>query len=239
MRGAGPILITIVESKLMDAGTRIVRSCELVENLWMQIDALGNSLIAMTESALKNNEFPSLQSAGPSTWASQISASRWNSTAYAISIPVRDKKRRKLEPTAWVNYQISVFGGGIPPSRSGDQDSIGPVVHVSFWHWKTDFKDPGMYVEFPPVWADDGEIRDERLLFWESGKDDQFSEWTFSIRLLDLNNEDALRTSIIEPIMGLLAKKETTAALPADLPGLIFYAGESVTELTASRYNKR
>lgn len=223
----------------MDAGTKIVRSFELVESIWTQIDNLGNSLIAMTEAALENGEFPHLQSAGASTWTYQESPSGWNSTAYALSFPMMGKRRRKTDPAAWINYQISVFGGGIPPLESGGQESIGPVIHVSFWHLKTDFDDAGVFVEFPSDWDDGWEIKDERLLFWKSEKEGEFDQWTFSIRLLDLNSEDAIRTSIIEPIRALLTGVQAASALPATLPGLIYYAGTSKDTLTASRFNQR
>jgi hypothetical protein len=223
----------------MDAGTKIVRSFELVESIWTQIDNLGNSLAAMTEAALENGEFPQLQSAGASTWTYQESASGWNSTAYALSFPMMGKRRRKAEPAAWISYQISVFGGGIPPLDGGGPESIGPVIHVSFWHLSTDFDDAGMFVEFPPDWDDSWEIKDERLLFWKSEKEGEFDQWTFSIRLLDLNSEDAIRTSIIEPVRALLTGAQAASALPANLPGLIYYAGMSNDTLVASRFNKR
>lgn len=222
----------------MDAGEKIVRSCELVESIWMQVGDLANSLATLTESALKKGHFENLQSAGSSSDPSQYTDSGWTTSAYGISLPVMEKKRRKPVPSGWINYQTSVFGGGIPPSMGGEQKSIGPVVHVSFWHLATDFDDPGVFVEFPPAW-DDWEIKDERLLFWKSEKEGEFDQWTFSIRLLDLNSEDAIRTSIIQPISALLAGEGAASALPAALPGLIFYAGESGKTLMASRYNKR
>lgn len=225
----------------MDAGTKIVRSCELVENVWSQIEELGNSLAALTESALKNGQFDNLRGAGSSVSSFETSTSGWNHTAHGISFPVMESKRRKATPTAWLNYQISVFGTGIPPLAESDA-SVGPVVHVSFWHLPTDFDDPGLYVAFPPEW-DDWEIKDERLLFWKSEKDGQFHEWTFSIRLLDLHSEDALQTSIIEPIRALLAGAQVPVALPADLPGLVFYAntdqGASELSLIALKSSER
>lgn len=222
----------------MDAGAKIVRSCELVDSIWVQVEDLGNSLATITESALKNGYFENLQSAGSSTEHYQFSASKWTTAAYGISFPVMEKKRRKLVPSAWINYQISVFGGGIPPLAGQDQESTGPVMHVSFWELETDFDDPGVFVEFPPAW-DEWEIKNERLLFWENEKDGQFPQWTFSTRLLDLNSEDAVRTSIIEPVRALLAGEDAAVALPDNVPGLIFYTGEDTDTLRASRYNTR
>jgi hypothetical protein len=223
----------------MDAGAKIVRSCELVESIWMQVADLSSSLGTLTESALKKGDFQGLQNAGSSTEQFQYTDSGWTTSAYGISFPVMEKKRRKLVPTAWINYQISVFGSGIPRLKGVSQESIGPVIHVSFWHLETDFDDPGVFVEFPSAWDEEWEIRDERLLYWESEKDGQLPQWTFSIRLLDLTSEDALRTCIIKPVRALLAGEQAAAALPSTLPGLIFYAGQTKGTLMPTRYNQR
>jgi len=208
----------------MNAGLRIIQSGELVEQIWMQVDEMAGALNAMTETALKNNEFANLRSAGVAKVQYEMSASGWSSTSYGISFPVMRKTRRKSVPAAWLNYQISVLGGGIPQDQDGTK-SIGPVVHVSFWHDRADFSDPGLYVEFPPAWDDCG-IEDGRLLVWKGEETDEFPQWTFSIRLLHLNNEEALRKSIIDPVKALLAGAQAATALPTGLPGLVFYASE-------------
>lgn len=209
----------------MEAGTRILRSCELAESIWMQVEDLSNALIAMTEAALENQAFANVQAAGPVRQSPQPSASGWTYMGNAITFPLMQKKRRKLVPTAWLSYQISVFGSGIPPMHDRGQESVGPVVHVSFWHAATDFDDTAMHVAFPPAW-DDYELKHRRLLAWDSEETDQFPQWTFSLRLLSLHSEDALRLSIIGPVQALLAGTAVDLALPADLPGMIFYAND-------------
>lgn len=208
----------------MNAGARIICSGELIEQVWMQVEDMAGSLSALTETALENGEFAGLRSAGVSKPKYEQSASGWSTTSYGISFPVMEKKRRKSVPAAWINYQISVFGGGVPPHQDGTK-SVGPVVHVSFWHDPTDFTDQGLYVEFPPAWDDCG-IKDGRLLAWDGEEGDAFAQWTFSIRLLEMNDEDALRKSIIEPVKALLAGVQAAQALPAGLAGLVFYTSE-------------
>jgi hypothetical protein len=210
----------------MNAGTRIVRSCELVENIWMQINEFGNSLIAMIGTALENGEFENYRSAGQWNQTWDETESRWCSTAYAMSFPVMEKRRRKLAVDAWINFQVSVFGSGIPPLEDGGQASIGPVVHVSFWHARTDFEEPGLSIVFSGDQDEYLELRDNRLLFWKSQRNGEQPQWTFSIRLLDLHDEDALRTSLIEPIRALLTGARAEVALPESLPGLISYKRE-------------
>jgi len=208
----------------MNTKTRIVRSFELVESMWLQAQDMGNALVAMTEAALGQGELKDLRSAGSAKTIYQRSASQWTYTACAISLPVMEKRRRKVEPNAWINYQISLHGSGLPLQR-GSQETIGPLVHVSFWHEATDFDDPQRSIHFPPEW-DDWDLKDGRLLFWDSETEGGLPQWTFSVSLLDLNDEAALRTRILEPIRALLAGELTTAALPDGLPGLVFYTNE-------------
>lgn len=221
----------------MNLGTKIVRSCELIENMWAQIEALRNSLTAMTESALKKGDFENVQSAGRSTSTSDIGPSGWSYLASADSFPVMQKRRRKTEPTAWLNYQISMFGSGIPALESAGQETTGPVLHISFWHQRIDFTDPQLCVMFPSEW-EEYEIKDRRLIFWASETDGEYPQWTFSIRLLELNNEVAIEDSVLTPIKKLLAGEAPDTALPANLPGLVFYTliehGEDGRDIVAS-----
>lgn len=215
----------------MTPGTRIVRSCELVDSVWSQVQEMCDSLAAMTAAALAAGSFENLRGAGAWTRNWDAAPSGWGSTAYTMGFPVVEKRRRKDTVDGWINFQVSVFGGGIPPLHGGQADSVGPVVHVSFWHAATDFKKPGMFIEFPLALDEYLQIRSGRLLFWDTIKDGVSPQWTFTIRLLDLNSEDALRESIIEPIQALLAQADTAVALPDTLPGLVFYTSAEDEEL--------
>jgi hypothetical protein len=224
-----------METNDMHAGTRIVRSCELTESIWTQVGDLFEALAALTENTLSKQRFMNLQAAGKSRAQYQPSASGWLSTGYSLSFPVMEKKRRKPSPTAWINYQVSVFGDGIQPVVNGEQSSMGPVIHVSLWDHASDFDAPGMYVAFPPAW-ETWETRHRRLLTWDSEQSYHHGQWTFSIQLLALNSEDALWTSIIAPVQALLDGKPPEVALPDTLPGLVMYAqdGENADLLAIS-----
>ena len=207
----------------MNLGTKIVRSCELVDNMWMQVEDLKNTLNAMTESALEKGALKNFQGAGRSTSTHEMGASHWSYSATANSFPVMQKRRRKAEPSAWIHYQISVFGSGIPPFEHCEQETMGPVLHVSFWRERMDFSNPQLCVTFPSEWQE-YDIKDHRLIYWADDTESEYSQWTFSIRLLELNSEVALERSVLTPIMKLFAGESATSALPPDLPGLIFYA---------------
>lgn len=210
----------------MTPGTKIVRSCELVESVWAQVQELCNSLSAMTVTALDNGEFEGFRSAGAWTWDWDQTPSGWGSTAYVMGFPVVEKRRRKTTVDGWINFQVSVFGSGIPPLKGIATESLGPVIHVSFWQIQTNFRDPGTFIEFPGTLDDYLQVKDKRLLFWDVDGDGAFPQWTFTIRLLDLDSEDALRKSIIDPIKVLLKTMEPVGALPDALPGLVFYTLE-------------
>lgn len=215
----------------MTPGTRIVRSCELVDGVWSQVQELCNSLTAMTATTLENGDFESLRSAGAWTGDWDEAPSGWGSTGYAMRFPVAEKRRRKATVDGWINFQVSVFGGGIPPLQGGHAESVGPVIHVSFWQVQIDFRESGMFVEFPLTLDEYLQVRSERLLYWDALNDGTLPQWTFTIRLLDLNSEDALRRAIIEPIQALLKNVEPAVALPDTLPGLVFYTSAENEEL--------
>lgn len=206
----------------MDFGTSVVRGAELLESTWTQIQALCTALSTLTDTALKHNEFKGLRSAGAAKTKYQWSASGTSATSMAVSVPVTSKKRGNGKPTAWINYQVSVFDSGIPPLPEGHAGSIGPVLHVSFWHLMSDLNNPEMCVGFPPAWGT-WELRNDRLLSWAGLTPEEPAQWTFSLRLLGLNGEDALRNCVIQPIQALLAGIDPADALPATLPGLVFY----------------
>lgn len=215
----------------MTPGTRIVRSCELVDNVWSQVQELCNSLSALTLAALKNDDFQNLRSAGPWIADWDRAPSGWGSTAYAMSFPVAEKRRRKATIDGWINFQVSVFGSGIPPLQSKDADSVGPVIHVSYWHVQTTFRESGKFLEFPWAMDDNLQVKNERLLLWDSQQDGVLPEWTFTTRLLELATEDALSTAILQPLKCLLSNIESGVMLLNTLSGNVSYTQDVDKEL--------
>lgn len=214
----------------MDHGATIVRSFELVESVWTQVQDLANSLARMTESVIIGGKLANLRSAGAASLPRDLTTSGISRKGYAIGLPMTSSRRGKAVPTAWINYQINLFGSGIPPRHGADEDSIGPVLHVSFWDMATDFTDPGSYVDFPPSWLE-CDIKDARLLYWDEEKTGSFAQWTFSVRLLDLDSEETVHSSVIKPVCALIngaaAGAAVADALPETMRGLVFYASEN------------
>ena len=214
----------------MNAGMKIIRSCELVESVWVQVQDMTHALNSMIDTALKKNHFDTLQPVGKSHTTYGYTRSRWSSTDSATSFPVQEKRRRRTKaPDAWINYQVSVFGTGIPPLAGDDDNSIGPVVHVSYWQLATNMNEEGTGMGFP-LEQGDWDIADQRLIVWNSSDEGKPLHWTFTIRLLDLNSEDALRSSILEPLRMLIAGDPPALALPDNVPGLVFYHREETGE---------
>lgn len=211
----------------MDAAAKIVLSCDLIDSVWTQVDDLANSLIKLTEMATQNNDFGDLKSAGKLYKSYQHSKSGWLTSAYQLSFPLMEKKRRKSVATAWVNYQISICGSGIAPyaDQEKSRKNAGPMLHVSFWLTQLDFTEAGMFVEFPARWEEQA-TDSQRLIYWDVDRPTERKQWTFSVRLLEMQNEEVLRRSVIEPISRLLRGEATSIALPETTVGLVFYAEE-------------
>ena len=221
----------------MNTGDSIVHSSLLIETVWSQVQDLANSLTALTERALEDRELGNLRSAGAAKVATEWSESGFVATSYAVCFPVTWKTRGQGGPTAWINYEISVSGAGIPGRAPGYDGDLGPVLHVSFWQTPTDFDSADTRVAFPASW-DDWDLQADRLVSWPGDRDDTLSQWTFTVRLLELDNEDTLHATVIAPMIALLGGLEAVVALPDTLPGLLFYAnadlGESGWDLVAS-----
>jgi hypothetical protein len=221
----------------MNPSHNIVLSGVLLETVWSQVQDLANALTVLTETALKDGALGKLRSAGTSNTYTEWSASGFTATSHALAFPVTSRRRGHGQATGWINFQVSLFGGGVPAQQEGNAGDLCPVLHVSYWHTPTDFGSEGMFVGFPAAW-DDWEIREDRLLYWDARKSGDTAQWTFSLRLLDLDSEDTLRTSVIEPVAALLVDTPTATALPASLPGLLFYSnvdlGETGWDLVAS-----
>lgn len=141
----------------------------------------------------------------------------------AGSFPLVQRKKRKEVIVAWLNYQISLFGNGVPSCLvDGVEQPYEPVLHVA--HWTCEFSfEYDAYIGFPARDWQPWQNVAQRLLTWGDSESPFGDEWTYSLRLAEMEGDDALLRSVIAPALALLEGKPATEALPDDLPGLVFY----------------
>jgi hypothetical protein len=132
------------------------------------------------------------------------------------------KKKRKDTIVAFLNFQISLAGDGVP-RLGGEGEPCGPVLHIA--HWTCEFSfDYDAYVGFPATGWQPWLNQAGRLLRWEDDESPFGDEWTYSLRLDALSaDEGLLRRVVLQPVLALLEGATAEAALPDDLPGLIRY----------------
>lgn len=144
-------------------------------------------------------------------------------SALAGSFPLIQRKKRKEVIVAWLNYQISLFGDGVPRCLvDGVEQPYEPVLHVA--HWTCEFSfEYDAYIGFPAQGWQPWRNEAQRLLTWGDSDSPFGDEWTYSLRLAQMEGDDALLRGVIAPALALLEGKPATEALPDDLPGLVFY----------------
>jgi len=157
-------------------------------------------------------------------------------TALCCSLPLLQKKKRKDTIVAFLNFQISLAGDGVPrQGLDGEGEPFGPVLHIA--HWTCEFSfDYDAYVGFPATGWQPWLNQAQRLLRWDDSESPFGDEWTYSLRLDALSpDEGLLRRVVLQPVLALLEGARAEAALPDDLPGLLHYidvpAGDGLQDL--------
>lgn len=138
----------------------------------------------------------------------------WVYVDYANSLPLIIKPKRSIG--AYLVFQISLAGDRIA-AAGNDQ----PLMHVGFCWGAVDFEE--FWIGFPMDMEEPAPYLEEGTLFrWQaSGKD--FTWWTYSLRLAEINNVQDVRKMIVEPVKALLLGESASDALPQALRGVVRY----------------
>ena len=214
-------------------GAVLAKIFETAARFGTEINALTDMLCDLFSKEIPNTK-PSLKCciAGDPKVKWRPDDSSWVCTDVAFNIPlIANTKRktepantkRKAEPDMYIGFQISLARDGI--AIPGNEK---PLLHVFFWDVAADFD--GYYTSFPmgeDEPASGLEVVENRILVWadEASNDWAARQWTFSLQLTSLNSKADLQKCIIAPSIALLSGKPILEALPANLPGLIFYPG--------------
>ncbi|SMF38716.1 hypothetical protein [Pseudogulbenkiania subflava] len=187
---------------------------------WRQAKAIQHALNRLIAEALPASGL--CQEVGPVINAVQQRDGEGRS-ALAGSFPLIKRKKRKDVIVAWLNYQISLFGNGVPPCVvDGVEQPYEPVLHVA--HWTCEFSfEYDAYIGFPAQGWQPWRNEAQRLLCWGDSDSPYGDEWTYSLRLAQMEGDEALQRCVIAPALALLEGAPAAEALPDDLPGLVFY----------------
>jgi len=199
--------------------TRADASAREAEHAWRHAKQLEQALIELLQQALPASGLCTVGK--PLTEQQKRGESR---QALCCSLPLLQKKKRKDTIVAFLNFQISLAGDGVPRVGSGaGAEPLGPVLHIA--HWTCEFSfDYDAYVGFPATGWQPWVNQAGRLLRWEDDESPFGDEWTYSLRLDALSTDEGLlRRVVLQPVLALLEGAAATTALPDDLPGLVRY----------------
>ncbi|RMC91123.1 hypothetical protein EAY64_19665 [Aquitalea palustris] len=197
--------------------TQADASARDAEQAWRKAKQLEQALIELLQQALPASGLCTVGK--PLTEQQKRGESR---LALCCSLPLLQKKKRKDTIVAFLDFQISLAGDGVPLLESTAQP-LGAVLHIA--HWTCEFSfDYDAYVGFPATGWQPWLNQAGRLLRWEDDESPFGDEWTYSLRLDALSaDEGLLRQVVLQPVLALLEGAPAEQALPDGLPGLIRY----------------
>lgn len=203
-------------------GKTLAQCFEMVAKSGSELEGLITSLKNMlVEKFEKNgNEWP-FALAGDFQYSDRLDESGWVYTDVSYSLPLKSRGKRKAE--CYLGFQISMHGEGIAvPGQDAE-----PLLHVFCWDDPVNIAAEN-YMGFPLYKDETLNIREGRLLTW-GAKDSQHwnsCSWTYSLKLLALNNADALEKYAVDPAFALLTGEDVVKALPDDLVPFVHYASK-------------
>lgn len=139
-------------------------------------------------------------------------------SALALSFPILQRDHGKDVEVAWINVQASLAGNGVP--RTPDGQAVGAVVHVAHWACEFSFQYDA-YIGFPSDAWQPWDDNQNGLLRWRESESPFGDEWLYSVPLAALADADAVRDTLIEPVIALLASKGKCGLPP--LPTVLAY----------------
>jgi len=197
--------MTIDGKTLAQCFEMVAKSGSELEGL---ITALKNLLVEKLEK--KGNEWPFVQ-AGDFQYSDRLDDSGWVYTDVSYSLPLKSRGKGKKLAECYLGFQISMYGDGIAvPGQDAE-----PLLHVFCWGDPVNIADEN-YMGFPLCKDETLNILEGRLLTWGAMNSQQWNScsWTYSLKLLGLNNADDLKRYVIDPAFALLAGEEVGKSLP-------------------------
>lgn len=148
--------------------------------------------------------------------ATETDSNGWVFTGIAHSLPVIIKPKRTVG--AHLFFQISFVGDGI--AAVGNEQ---PLLHVGFWSDPVDFDENWM--GFPLEESALANLTLEQdLLFRWSTYGVSASQWTYSLRLAEINTMGDVQQKIVAPVRALLRGESASDAFSHAVHSIVHYA---------------
>lgn len=121
-------------------------------------------------------------------------------TDCCFSIPLKRRAKGNQLPFAYLAFQVSVVGRGA-------NVALEPLLHVCLWEEPVTVGGSDEYCFEFPIDKDSlvGMRNVEgRLVTWHNDEKWLPFTWTYSIKLFDIKNKEAIKKLVVDPVMGLL-----------------------------------
>ncbi|MFC6477488.1 hypothetical protein ACFQDN_14545 [Pseudomonas asuensis] len=125
-----------------------------------------------------------------------------------------DKKRESAD-RKHVFFQISLAGKRI--NASGNTE---PLIYIGFWNGAVAFSsDKEFCMGFPLDQEDPPHLEHNTLMVWDSNPEDP--SWSFTVRLAQINDEQAVKEVIMQPLRSLLLSSNPASVALNGIPGIV------------------
>lgn len=199
---------------------RTLASCfDVVSKVGRELEIMAGRLESLLKDGIGNDPaFPFVISTdhGHSEWPSRDTEDGWVYTDIAFNLPLKLRGSRRHRADRYIGFQVSMNGDGI--AIPGNDE---PLLHMFSWGGETpiDFHEEN-YIGFPfedveGSGEDPYEVQANRIMTWSlPGQASRIYSWNYSLRLLTLADESALKRYCVCPALKLLQGTSILDALP-------------------------
>ncbi|OSQ31185.1 hypothetical protein [Thalassospira sp. MCCC 1A03138] len=195
---------------MKDLGKKLSTSIDIIEKFFIEINSL-ELIIQQKLFNMVNNIKSDEKIRITSDWITSFrdSESNWISTDISGSLGLSPP--RKKNPKRYLSYQISLAGDAVETADNQDKE---PLVHINLWDTPISFSE-GMYSCVYWTSEDKSVFLEQGTLFCWPAKTNYWhdKQWSYAIKLTQLNDETCVDDLITIPCQQLLLGKDLTSTI--------------------------
>lgn len=124
-------------------------------------------------------------------------------------------KEKESADRKHVFFQISLAGKRI--NAAGNTE---PLIYIGFWNGAVAFSsDKEFCMGFPFEEEDPPRLEQNTLMVWDSNPRDP--SWSFTVRLAQINDEQAVKQIIVQPLRSLLLSSNLASVALNEIPEIV------------------
>lgn len=209
---------------MSNVGRAISDAFEFASKVGQECEALGLLLKQEISDLFRQPLLAEIYTPGEWSHSYQTDDNGWVYKGVAWSLAITAKNQEDV--TTYLSFQMALLCDNSEGGMSSE-----PLLHINLWNQPINFKD-GNYMGFEMGGFTDAclaRLKDgnARLFRWE-GHDRSTDQWTYSLRLADVNGLDNLRTLIRSPVERLLINPDAGEETLEQLDKVVVYSSEGM-----------